>query len=344
MNKIRLGKTGLMVSALGLGGIPIQRLTDKEAMEVVKRCLDLGVNLIDTANAYGNSEERIGRAIAGRREGLILATKSSAREGSELRRHLELSLKQLRADYIDLYQLHCVSNFENYEKSLAPGGPLDVVREAQAAGQVGHIGVTCHSMEVALEATQSGFFETMMFPFNFVSDEAAEKLIPLAREHDVGFIVMKPMGGGLLENATIAFKYLRRFPDTVPIVGIEKAEEIEEIVAIMEGDPQMAPAEEAEMERLRARLGTRFCRRCDYCQPCPEDVPIQTIMLLKSVMKRMPAESFFPRWRAEIVPQMENCTQCGECEEKCPYHLPIREMMEEHLALFHTQEKAHGFA
>jgi len=217
---------------------------------------------------YGNSEERIGRAIAGRREGLILATKSHAREGPELRQHLELSLKQLRADYIDLYQLHCVSNFEDYEKSLARGGPLDVVREAQAVGQVGHIGITCHSMEVALEATKSGFFETMMFPSNFISNEATEKLIPLAQEHDVGFIIMKPMGGGLLENATIAFKYLRRFPDTVPIVGIEKAEEIEEIVAIMEGDPQMTPAEEAEMERLRAQLGTRFCRRCGYCQPC----------------------------------------------------------------------------
>jgi predicted aldo/keto reductase-like oxidoreductase len=149
----------------------------------------LGVNFIDMANMYGNSEERIGRAIAGRREGLIL-TKSHAREGPELRQHLELSRKQLRADYTDLYQLHCVSNFEDYEKSLARGGPLDVVREAQAAGQVGHLGITCHSMEVALEATKSGFFKTMMFPF--ISNEATERLIPLAQEHDVGFIIMKP--------------------------------------------------------------------------------------------------------------------------------------------------------
>ncbi|MFB0536268.1 MAG: aldo/keto reductase [Anaerolineae bacterium] len=344
MYKVRLGRTELMVSAVGLGGIPIQRPTEEEAVEVVRRCLDLGVNFIDTANMYGNSEERMGRAIAGRREGLILATKSHARQGPELRQHLELSLKQLGVDYIDLYQLHNVSNFEDYEKSLASGGPLDVVREAQAAGQVGHIGITGHSMEVAPEAIKSGFLETMMFPFNFVSNEAAEKLIPLAREHDVGFIVMKPMGGGLLENATVAFKYLRRFPDTVPIVGIEKAEEIEEIIAIMEGDPQMTPVEEAEMDRLRAELGTRFCRRCGYCQPCPEDVPIQMIMILESMMKRVPAGSFFPEWGTEIVPQAENCVQCGECEEKCPYHLPIREMMEEHLALFHTRKEAHGFA
>jgi predicted aldo/keto reductase-like oxidoreductase len=342
--KVRLGKTELMVSAVGLGGIPIQRPTEEEAVEVVRRCLDLGINFIDTANMYGNSEKRIGRAIASRREGLILATKSHARQGPELRQHMELIMKQLGVDYIDLYQLHNVSNFEDYEKSLASGGPLNVVREAQAAGQVGHIGITGHSMEVALEAIKSGFFETMMFPFNCVSNEAAEKLIPLAREHDVGFIVMKPMGGGLLENATVAFKYLRRFPDTVPIVGIEKAEEIEEIIAIMEGDPQMIPAEEAEMDRLRAELGTRFCRRCGYCQPCPEDVPIQMIMILESMMKRMPASSFFPEWGTEIVPQAENCVQCGECEEKCPYHLPIREMMEEHLALFYTQKEAHGFA
>ena len=343
MQKVRLGKTELMVSAVGFGGIPIQRRTEEEAVEVVKRCLDLGISFIDTANGYGNSEERIGRAIAGRREGLILATKSSARQGPELRQHLELSLKRLRVDYIDLYQLHCVSNFEDYKKSLAPGGPLDVVREAQAAGQVGHIGITCHSMEVALEATKSGLFETMMFPFNFISDEAAEKLIPLAREHDVDFIVMKPMGGGLLEKATVAFKYLRQFPDTVPIVGIERPEEIEETIAVIEGDPQMTPAEEAEMERLRGQLGTRFCRRCGYCQPCPEDVPIQMMMILESLMKRLPAESFFSKWGTEIVPQAENCVQCGECEEKCPYHLPICEMMEEHLALFHTQKEALGF-
>jgi len=344
VDRVRLGKTGLMVSAVGLGGIPIQRCKEEEATKVVRRCLDLGVNFIDTANGYGNSEERIGRAIAGRPEGLILATKSHAREGSEVRQHLELSLRRLRVDYIDLYQLHNVSNSGDFEKSLAPGGPLDVVREAQAAGQVGHIGITCHSMEVALEATQSGFFETMMFPFNFISDEATEKLIPLGRERDVGFIVMKPMGGGLLENATIAFKYLRQFPDAVPIVGIERLEEIEEITAIMEGDPQMTPAEEAEMERLRAELGTRFCRRCGYCQPCPEGVPIQMIMTLESMMKRFPPEGFFPKWGTEIVPQAENCVQCGECEEKCPYHLPIREMMEEHLALFHNQKEVHGFA
>jgi predicted aldo/keto reductase-like oxidoreductase len=303
----------------------------------------LGVNFIDTANGYGNSEGRIGRAVAGRREGLILATKSHAREGPELCQHLELSLKRLGVDYIDLYQLHNVSNFEDYEKSLAPGGPLDVVREAQAAGRVGHIGITCHAMEVALEATKSGFFETMMFAFNFVSSEAAEQLIPLARKHDVGFIVMKPMGGGLLENATIAFKYLRQFPDTVPIVGIEKAEEIEEIIAIMEGNPQMTPAEEAEMERLRAELGTRFCRGCGYCEPCPEGVPIQMITRLESIMKRLPSETFFRKWGAEIVLQAENCVQCGECEEKCPYHLPIREMIEEHLALFYTQKETYGF-
>jgi predicted aldo/keto reductase-like oxidoreductase len=344
VDKVRLGKTGLMVSAVGLGGIPIQRPTEEEAVEVVRRCLDLGVNFIDTANMYGNSEERIGRAIAGRREGLILATKSHARQGPELHQHLELSLKQLRVDHIDLYQLHCVSNFEDYEKSLGPGGPLDMVREAQAAGQVGHIGISCHSMEVALEATKSGLFETMMFPFNFISNEATEKLIPLARERDVGFIVMKPMGGGLLGNATIAFKYLRQFPDTVPIVGIERQEEIEEIITIMESDPQMTPAEEAEMERLRAQLGACFCRRCGYCQPCPEGVPIQVIMSLESMMKRLPPKGFFSKWGAEIVPQAENCVQCGECEKKCPYQLSIREMMEEHLALFHIQKEALGFA
>lgn len=334
MHKIRLGRTGLMISAVGFGGIPIQRLTDDQAVAVVQHCLDLGITFLDTANAYSTSEARIGRAIAGRREGLVIATKSTARDGEGVRQHLALSLERLRVEAIDLYQFHNLSDFEQYEKTLAPGGPLEVVREAQAAGMVKHIGLTSHSMEVALAAVRSGLFETLMFPFNFVANEAAEELIPLAIQHDVGFIAMKPMGGGVLENATIAFKYLRRFPGIVPIVGIERAEEMDEIVAIMEGPAEMTAAEEEEMARLRAELGTRFCRRCGYCQPCPEDIPIQTLMILDSLVKRMPLEQLMGGWAAQAVERAENCTKCGECEEKCPYGLPIREMMDEGLALW----------
>ena len=340
MRQVRLGRTELMVTAVGFGGIPIMRLTDEQAVDVVQRCLDLGVNYIDTANGYGPSESRIGKAIAGRRQGLIIATKTAARDAETVREHLALSLKQLGVESIDLYQLHNVSSQEDYEKVLAPGGPLDVIRQAQADGIVKHVGFTSHSMDMAKQAVRSSHFETIMFPFNFITNEAAEELIPLAIERDVGFIDMKPMGGGILENATIAFKYLRRFPQIVPIPGIERAGEMEEIVALMEAPAEMTAAEEAEMARLREELGTRFCRRCGYCQPCSEGVPITSLMTLESLVKRMPMERLIGGWIGEAVAAADNCIKCGECEEKCPYELPIREMMDEHVALYRRLEAA----
>jgi predicted aldo/keto reductase-like oxidoreductase len=336
VRQVSLGNTGLKVSVVGFGGIPIQRLSDQEAVAVISHCLDLGVTFLDTANAYTTSEERVGRAISGRQEPLVIATKTQARETRGVREHLGLSLKRLGVRSIDLYQFHCVSSEEDYGKVVAPGGPLDVVRKAQDDRQVKHIGLTSHSMETALEAVRSGYFETIMFPFNLVAGEAASELIPLAREKGVGFIAMKPMAGGALDNATLAFKYLRQFPDILPIPGIERAGEIDEIVAIMEGAAQMSPEEEAALQRYREELGNRFCRRCGYCQPCPQGVPTQSLMILDSMIKRMPAALVLSNF-AEAVEKAASCTECGECEEKCPYGLPIREMISEHVALFHRE-------
>jgi predicted aldo/keto reductase-like oxidoreductase len=336
MRQIRLGRTGLRVSALGFGGIPIQRVSEEESVKVVRRCLDLGVTFLDTANGYTTSEERIGQAIVGRREGLVLATKTASREGRGVREDLSLSLERLGVETIDLYQFHCVSSEQDYERVLAPGGPLEVVREAHASGQVKHIGLTSHSMGIALKAVRSGHFETIMFPFNFIANEAAQELIPLALESGVGFIAMKPLAGGALNNATLAFKYLRQFPQILPIPGIERLEEIEEIVELMEGPAEMTIAEREEIERLRAQLGNRFCRRCGYCEPCPEGVSVQLLMILDSVIKRMPPDSVFSNL-AHAVDGAESCTECGQCEEKCPYNLPIREMIKEHVALFRAE-------
>jgi len=342
MKEIRLGRTRLPVSAVGFGGIPIQRLSEADAVDVVRHCLDLGVTFVDTANGYTTSEERIGRAIAGRRESVILATKTAARDREGVLEHLTLSLERLGVKTIDLYQFHCVSSPEDYESIVAAGGPLDVVREAQASGHVRHIGLTSHSMETALKAVESGRFATIMFPFNFIANEAAEELIPLALERDVGFIAMKPLAGGALDNATLAFKYLRQFPQLLPIAGIERVQEMEEIVAIMENPAELTPGERDEIQRLRAELGNRFCRRCGYCEPCPEGVSIQALMILDSVIKRMPATHVFGDF-APLVDEAGACTECGECEEKCPYGLPIREMVKERVALFRSEMARCGF-
>jgi predicted aldo/keto reductase-like oxidoreductase len=339
----RLGKTELQVSRIGFGGIPIQRLTEAEAIRVIQRCLDLGVTFIDTATGYTTSEERIGKALAAagvrlpdgrQREQIVLATKTPARDRATAMEHLELSLKRLQVDVIDLWQLHNVSTFEALDQVLAPGGALEAAQQAVQAGKVRHVGISSHSLDVALKAVPLGHFETVQFPFNFVTSEPADSLLPLARQHDVGFIAMKPLGGGLLSDANLCIKYLLQFDDVVPDPGIQRIEEIEEIAAIVSGPWQVTPEEWQAIERIRAEVGTRFCRRCGYCEPCPEGVRISTVMNLQSFWKRMPAERLTTGWFPEAVECARNCIECGDCEAKCPYHLPIRAMIAENIEFY----------
>jgi predicted aldo/keto reductase-like oxidoreductase len=334
MKSVQLGKTGLQVSCVGFGGIPIQRLSEAEAVRVVRYALDLGVSWVDTANGYTTSEERIGKAVAGRRDRVVIATKTGARDRARAMAHLELSLKRLQTDYIDLWQFHGVSSPDAYETVLGPGGAMEAAQEALAAGKVRHIGITSHSMEIALRAVPSGHFETVQFPFNFVTNEPADELLPLARAHSVGFIAMKPFAGGLLDRANLSIKYLLQFDGVVPDPGIEKAEEIQEIVSIVEGSWKMSAAERAEIEAIRAEVGTRFCRRCQYCMPCPEGVNIPTIMNVHSFYKRFPTERFAGAGLAATMASADKCVQCGQCEEKCPYELPIIEMLAEYAAFY----------
>jgi predicted aldo/keto reductase-like oxidoreductase len=174
-----------------------------------------------------------------------------------------------------------------------------------------------------------------------VASEAAQELLPLALEREMGFIAMKPLAGGALDDAGLAFTYLRQFPQVLPIPGIERAAEIEEIVAIFEGPAEMTPDQQAAMERIRSQMGNRFCRRCGYCEPCPQGVSIQTLMILDSIIRRMPAANVFPDL-AQTVADAQECVECGECEERCPYGLPIREMIQEHVALFEREKAKAG--
>jgi predicted aldo/keto reductase-like oxidoreductase len=340
MKRIRLGKSELQVSRVGMGGIPIQRLTEVEAVKVVQRCLDLGINFVDTANGYTTSEERIGKAIAGRREQVIIATKSTARDRASAQGHLELSLKRLNVEMIDLWQLHNVSSDETLEQVLGPGGAMEAARRAREKGMIRHIGITSHSMDVALKAVPMGHFETVQFPFNFVTTEPADKLVPLAREHDVGFIAMKPMAGGLLSNARLCIKYLLQF-EVVPDPGIERVDEIDEIVDIVDGPWELSPRELEEIELIRQNVGTRFCRRCGYCEPCPEGVRISVLTNISSFLKRFPRQTATSGWLASAAKTAADCIECGECEEKCPYHLPIREMVAESIQIYESALSAY---
>jgi predicted aldo/keto reductase-like oxidoreductase len=337
MDQVRLGRTELSVSRVGFGGIPIQRLSEGQAVAAVRGCLELGVTLIDTAHGYTTSEERIGKAIAGRREGLVLATKTPAADRATAQEHVELSLHRLGVERIDIYQLHGVSTHDKLEAVLGPGGALEALQAARDRGQIGHIGFSSHSLGVAQAAVRTGLFETVQFPFNFIATEPADELLPAVRDHDMGFIAMKPMGGGMLERADLAFKYLFQFPGVVPDPGIERVQEMAEIAALAEARVELTPADWDAIDVIRQELGTRFCRRCNYCLPCPQGIPASAVLNYRSAWKRMPPERSFGEGWQENMALAGGCLECGECEERCPYDLPIRELLKESIAFFHSE-------
>ena len=332
MQTVAFGKTGLHVSRVAMGGIPLQRPAIDEAVRVVHRALDLGVNFFDTAAGYGVSEERFGKALAGRRNGVIIATKSGRRTKEEAAGEIERSLKRLQTDYIDIWQFHNVADPDTMAKVLGPGGAMEAAQEALKAGKIRHIGLSSHNLETAIEAVKSGRFETIQFPFNYVTREPADELIPLAAEKGVGFIGMKPFAGGMLGRADLSIKYVLQFDSVIPDPGIETMEEIEEIAALVEsGDWELSSAERAEIEARRDELGTQFCRQCGYCQPCPQGIQISMAMITQAMWKLWPRDTFM-EWMGGVIEKARTCLKCGECESRCPYELPIRERLEESIA------------
>jgi predicted aldo/keto reductase-like oxidoreductase len=340
MEKMRLGKTGLMVSRLGFGGIPIQRCSEDEAVKVVTRCLDAGITFLDTAAAYTTSEKRIGRAVAGRRQGLVLATKTQERTRETMEKQLLQSLASLGTDYLDLYQLHSVSDFDTLKQVTGPSGPLAWLAGLKRQGVIRHLGITSHSLPVAKEAVKTGLFETLMYGFNFMTAEPALELLPLVREQDMGFIAMKPMNGGMLDHPAPALKYLFQYPDVLPIIGLENTREVEEVIQIFQGDWKLTSAEQAEIDRMRKELGDRFCRRCDYCQPCQQGIKMSTVAFMRGMLKRFPPETVYSGRMNDLMATAGNCTECGECEPRCPYHLPIRDILKEELDWYQRQRNA----
>ncbi|MFW6061708.1 MAG: aldo/keto reductase [Planctomycetota bacterium] len=331
MRTVTLGKTGLEVSAVGFGGIPIQRVSEAEAVATIHRTIELGVNFIDTAAGYGDSEAKIGKAIAGRRDGLVIATKSGEATAEGVLEEIEQSRRAMGIDVIDLFQFHGVNNREKWEKIQGPGGAMEAVLALRDKGVLAHVGVTSHSLDLSLELVDFPEFETIQFPFNLVTNEPADELIPRARANGLGFIVMKPLCGGQYENANLAFKFLNAWSDVVPIPGIERAEEIEEIAEIVASGETLQGEEKARAEQIAADLGKLFCRRCGYCMPCPHDVPIMLSMIFDSFLKRFPEEKLLNGPVKAVLENNGNCVECGICETKCPYDLPIREKVAESL-------------
>ena len=330
---MKFGKTGMTVSELGFGGIPIIRLDVDTAVEVLRRAFDRGITFYDTANAYRDSEDKIGRAFDNMRKKVFIATKTLRRDAKSAAKHIENSLRMLRTDYIDLYQLHQVAQEKDWNAITAPGGALEAVVRAREEGKVRWIGVTSHNLSMALKLVRTGLFSSIQFPFNFIEDAGKDELLPAARGRGLGILAMKPFAGGMINNAIVAFKFLRQYPEILPIPGYDSVEAVEEVVSIYK-KPNVVTAEDLRlMDQYRVELGKEFCRRCEYCQPCPAGVMITPAMAYKIVASRMsPAVSV--EFCKAAMESVKLCDNCGVCLERCPYELPIQDMLKRNYDLY----------
>jgi uncharacterized protein len=333
VRSILLGKTGIEVSEVGFGCIPIIRLSTVEAVNVLRRGYDSGITLFDTANMYFDSEEKIGLAFEGIRNNVVLATKTLKRNRTGAEADIDLSLRRLRTDYIDLFQLHQLSLESDFQAATGPNGVLEAIFRAKQAGKIRHLGVTSHSLEMALRLVKTGIFSTIQFPLNFIESKALDELHPLARREGLGILAMKPFGGGVLDNAPLCFKFLRQFPDVIPLPGFDAVKQVDQVTAIYQAENEVLPDDLDAMEKYRVELGQRFCRRCEYCQPCEQGVMITPAMGYPIVARRMSGAKG-AGLLANAMESVRNCTECGECVSRCPYALPIPEMLKEHLSLF----------
>lgn len=341
MRYVQLGQSDLTVSEVGFGGIPLIRLGTDEAVRVVRHAFSKGINFFDTANAYQDSEAKIGIALEGVRHQAIIATKTGRRDGAGVVDHMENSLRKLRTDYIDLYQLHQVAQEKDWEAAIAPGGALEAAVKAKEQGKIRYIGITSHSLPMAIKMIQTGYFTTVQFPFNFIEEAAAEELFPLAEKLGLGIIAMKPFAGGVIDNASIVFRYLREYSSVVPIPGYDSIDTVDEIVAIYNQPNEVTEADLSLMNQYREQLGKEFCRRCEYCQPCPNQVKITPAMGYKVVTARM-SKVVAVKVSGPAMETIPNCTKCNLCISRCPYELPIPDMLAERYELYQQHLKEVG--
>jgi predicted aldo/keto reductase-like oxidoreductase len=329
-----LGKTGLKVKSLGFGGIPIQRVSEDKAIQVVRRCYELGINYFDTARAYTVSEERVGKALEGVRDDVFIATKSRRRTKDEVLQELETSLTNLRTDWIDVYQLHHVSSEEEWEQITSPGGALEALYQARDEGKIKHLGITSHDPTLLTDIVKEDIFETIMIPYNYLATIPSEELLPLCQKMNVGTVIMKPFGGGALSNIRTALKFVLSDENAdVVIPGTMSVQEVEENVSVASDSYVLGPEERELIEKDKVELGNEYCRACNYCQPCPQGIPIPFVLRTETqFLKRMGWSPNLEKQLQKAIEVVPTCLKCGECESRCPYHLPITKLLPVKLA------------
>ena len=321
-----LGKTNMKIQRVGFGGIPIQRITQEETNKVVDELINQGINFIDTARGYTVSEEYIGNALEGRGENFYIATKSMSRGYDEMKRDVDISLKNLKTDYIDLYQIHNLK-YEEYNLIFDDDKAYKALLEAKSEGKIKNIGITSHSLETIEKAVEDGKFDTIQFPYNIVEDQGDE-IFQKAHKKGIGSIVMKPLAGGAIDDGHLALKYIlsKDYID-VAIPGMNTVEEVNDNASVIE-DTMLNDEDYKKIEKIRKELSSNFCRRCEYCMPCPVNINIPQNFLLEGYYTRYNLRDWaMERYELLADSKASKCIECGKCEEKCPYNLPIRSML-----------------
>ena len=317
MDTIRLGRTGLIVNKNGFGALPVQRTNMEEACRILRKAYENGINYFDTARAYTDSEEKLGRALHDVRKNIVISTKTMAATVDQFWQQLHTSLSLLQTDYIDIYQFH---NPAFCPKPGDGSGLYEAMLEAKEKGMIRFIGFTNHQLHLAEEAVLSGLYDTLQFPFSYLASEKEEKLVRLCQEKDVGFICMKALAGGLITHSHIAYAYLAQFP-VAPIWGIQRESELDEFLSYQDQSPTLSAADLAFIESERRELMGDFCRGCGYCMPCPVGIEINNCARMSLLLRRSPTKAHLsPEGQAKMK-KIEDCIQCGQCKSKCPYGL-----------------------
>ena len=329
MREITLGSTGITTRQNAFGALPIQRDDKDTAVAILRRAYEGGMTFFDTARAYSDSEEKVGEAFHGMREKVYIATKTAAKTPEQFWEQLETSLRMLQTDYIDLYQFHCVG------QCYKPGdgtGMYECMLEAKAQGKIRHIGVTAHNIEVAMECVQSGLYETMQFPFSYLSSEKEIALVQACKEANMGYIAMKGLAGGLIHDSKAAMAFMTQFDNVLPIWGVQRMSELEEWLAFMDETPEYTDEIRAFVEKEKLELAGDFCRGCGYCMPCPVGIQINNCARMSLMLRRAPSKAWLTKEMQAEMMKIENCLHCGACASKCPYELNTPELLAKNLA------------
>ena len=329
MNQVTLGTTGITTVQNAFGALPIQRISVEESTKLLRRAFEGGMRFFDTARAYSDSEEKMGVALEDLRDQIFIATKTTATTPKEFWEQLETSLRNLRTDYVDIYQFHCVNQV------WRPGdgsGMYECMLEARRQGKIRHIGVTAHKLELAFDLVESGLYETLQYPLSFLASPRELELVELCRKRNVGFIAMKGLAGGLLSNSRAIMAFMSQFDNVMPIWGIQRESELEEWLSYMDDTPMLDPETLAFIKQEQAELMGDFCRGCGYCMPCPHGITINQCARMSLMIRRAPSRAWLnEHWQAEMA-KVHECSECGACMKKCPYGLEIPALLRKNYA------------